>query len=124
MAMIWLSVHLVGVAIAFLLIISRKEDTDYKSMLLMAIACCLVTLVTKCFYIMGGSLETMLVLGKIEYLGKCFANFFALLFILKWEKIKLPDWLINLLFLANLSFFILISGNAPSVLSGILACSV
>ena len=55
MAMIWLSVHLVGVAIAFLLmfIISRKEDTDYKSMLLMAIACCLVTLVTKCFYIMG-----------------------------------------------------------------------
>ena len=111
MAMIWLSVHLVGVAIAFLLmfIISRKEDTDYKSMLLMAIACCLVTLVTKCFYIMGGSLETMLVLGKIEYLGKCFANFFALLFILKWEKIKLPDWLINLLFLANLSFFILIS---------------
>ena len=50
MAMIWLSVHLVGVAIAFLLmfIISRKEDTDYKSMLLMAIACCLVTLVTKC----------------------------------------------------------------------------
>lgn len=91
----------------------------------MAIACCLVTLVTKCFYIMGGSLETMLVLGKIEYLGKCFANFFALLFILKWEKIKLPDWLINLLFGQSfLFYFDQYCGNAPSVLSGILACSV
>ena len=111
MAIVWLALHIIGAGIAFFLmfVIARKEDTDYKSMLLMAIACCLVTLVTKSFYIIGGSLETMLVVGKLEYLGKCFANFFALLFILKWEKIKLPNWFVNLLFLINLCFFALVS---------------
>lgn len=78
----WLALHLFGVVVAFalLLIVSRKEDTSYKSELILTIACCLVTLTSKSFYIMGGSKETLLALGKLEYLGKCFGNFCALMF--------------------------------------------
>ena len=64
----WLSLHLFGVFIIFalLVIVAQKEDTTYKSELLLTIACCLVTLVAKSIYIVGGSRETLLTIGKME----------------------------------------------------------
>lgn len=66
----WFILHMFGVFIAFslLVIVSQKEDTNYKSELLLTIACCLVALVAKCIYIVGGQEETLLILGKMEYL--------------------------------------------------------
>ena len=107
----WLILHLFGVFIAFalLVIISRKEDTTYKSELLLTIACCLVTLVAKSIYIVGGSKETLLAIGKLEYLGKCFANYCALLFIIRWRNLKIPKWFVHLLLAINCAFYILIA---------------
>lgn len=111
MAISWFALHIFGVLIAFalLVIVSRKEDTDYKSDLILAIACCLVALVSKCIYIMGGSEETLVALGKMEYLGKCFANYCALMFMLKWQKARIPKWMTNSLLLINVVFYVMIA---------------
>ena len=94
MAMEWLAIHIFGVFIAFglLVIVARKEDTEYKSELLLTIACCLVTLVAKSIYIVGGSKEALIAVGKLEYLGKCFANFFLVAFIIQYCNIKTHKW--------------------------------
>ena len=107
----WLTLHIFGVfvTIALLLIVSQKEDTNYKSELLLTIACCLVTLVAKSIYIVGGSEETLLAIGKLEYLGKCFANFCVLLFILHWRNVKIPQWFIYSLLTVNIGFYIIIA---------------
>ena len=107
----WLSLHLFGVFITFalLVIVSQKEDATYKSELLLTIACCLVTLVAKSIYIVGGSRQTLLTIGKLEYLGKSFANYCALMFILRWQNIKIPKWFINTLLFINCAFYILIA---------------
>lgn len=111
MAIGWLALHILGVFIAFalLIIIFRKEDTNYKTELILAIACCLVTLIAKSLYIIGGSEETMLALGKLEYLGKCFANYCALMFILRWNQTRVPKWAGDLLLTINVAFYILIA---------------
>ena len=107
----WLSLHIFGVfvTIALLLILSQKEDTNYKSELLLTIGCCLVTLVAKSIYIIGGSEETLLAIGKLEYLGKCFANFCVLLFILRWRNVRIPQWFIYSLLTINIGFYIIIA---------------
>lgn len=107
----WLTLHLFGVFITFVLlvIVAQKEDTTYKSELLLTIACCLVTLVAKSIYIVGGSRETLLAIGKMEYLGKCFANYCALMFILRWRNLKIPKWFVHSLLFINCAFYILIA---------------
>lgn len=107
----WLALHMFGVLVAFILlvIVFKKEDTNYKSELILTIVCCLVTLVAKCTYIVGGQTETMVVIGKMEYLGKCFANFCALMFILRWRNINVPQWFTHTLLAINVAFYILIA---------------
>lgn len=110
-AIAWLSLHIFGifVTIFLLIIISNKEDINYKSELLLTIACCLVTLVSKSIYIVGGSEETLLAIGKIEYLGKCFANYCVLLFMLRWRNLKFPKFFTYLLLFINIGFYIIIA---------------
>lgn len=107
----WLALHIFGVLVAFalLVIIFRKEDTNYKGELILTIACCLVTLVAKSIYIVGGQKETMVVIGKMEYLGKCFGNFCALMFMIRWKNIKIPQWAIHLLLVVNMGFYVMIA---------------
>lgn len=107
----WLTLHMFGVFISFalLVIISQKEDTTYKSELLLTIACCLVTLVAKTIYIVGGGTETLLTIGKLEYLGKCFANYCALMFIMRWRNLRISKWFIHSLLVINCAFYILIA---------------
>lgn len=78
----WFVIHLFGVFITFVLlvIVVSKDDPSYKSELSLTIACCLVALVAKSIYIAGGSEEMLVAVGKMEYLGKSFANYCALLF--------------------------------------------
>ena len=107
----WLLLHIFGVLVAFalLVIVFQKEDTNYKGELILTIACCLVTLVAKSIYIVGGQKETMVVIGKMEYLGKCFGNFCALMFMIRWKNIKIPQWLIHLLLVVNMGFYVMIA---------------
>ena len=107
----WLALHMFGVFISFalLVIISQKEDATYKSELLLTIACCLVALVAKTIYIVGGGKETLLTIGKLEYLGKCFANYCALMFIMRWRNLRIPKWFIHSLLVINCAFYILIA---------------
>ncbi len=107
----WLLLHIFGVLVAFdlLVIVFRKEDTNYRGELILTIACCLVTLVAKSIYIVGGQKETMVVIGKMEYLGKCFGNFCALMFMIRWKNIKIPQWVIHLLLVVNMGFYVMIA---------------
>lgn len=107
----WLLLHIFGVLVVFalLVIVFRKEDTNYKGELILTIACCLVTLVAKSIYIVGGQKETMVVIGKMEYLGKCFGNFCALMFMIRWKNIKIPQWVIHLLLVVNMGFYVMIA---------------
>lgn len=107
----WLLLHIFGVLVTFalLVIVFRKEDTNYKGELILTIACCLVTLVAKSIYIVGGQKETMVVIGKMEYLGKCFGNFCALMFMIRWKNIKIPQWVIHLLLVVNMGFYVMIA---------------
>ena len=107
----WLALHIFGVLVAFdlLVIVFRKEDTNYRGELILTIACCLVTLVAKSIYIVGGQKETMVVIGKMEYLGKCFGNFCALMFMIRWKNIKIPQWVIHLLLVVNMGFYVMIA---------------
>ncbi len=107
----WLALHIFGVLVAFalLVIVFQKEDTNYKGELILTIACCLVTLVAKSIYIVGGQKETMVVIGKMEYLGKCFGNFCALMFMIRWKNIKIPQWMIHLLLVVNMGFYVMIA---------------
>lgn len=111
MAAAWLALHIFGVfvALALLVIVCRKEDTNYKCELVLAFSCCLVTLVAKSFCIMGGDEETLLALGKLEYLGKCFANYCALMFLLRWKNGKVSQWFITGLLSLNIAFYMLIA---------------
>ena len=111
LAAAWLALHIFGVfvALALLVIVCRKEDTNYKCELVLAFSCCLVTLVAKSFYIMGGDEETLLALGKLEYLGKCFANYCALMFLLRWKNGKVSQWFITGLLSLNIAFCMLIA---------------
>mgnify|MGYP000869603515 FL=1 len=110
-AVLWLLLHIFGVLVAFdlLVIVFRKEDTNYRGELILTIACCLVTLVAKSIYIVGGQKETMVVIGKMEYLGKCFGNFCALMFMIRWKNIKIPQWVIHLLLVLNMGFYVMIA---------------
>ena len=110
-AVLWLLLHIFGVLVAFdlLVIVFRKEDTNYRGELILTIACCLVTLVAKSIYIVGGQKETMVVIGKMEYLGKCFGNFCALMFMIRWKNIKIPQWAIHLLLVVNMGFYVMIA---------------
>ena len=107
----WLLLHIFGVLVAFdlLVIVFRKEDTNYRGELILTIACCLVTLVAKSIYIAGGQKETLIVIGKMEYLGKCFGNFCALMFMIRWKNIKIPQWVIHLLLVVNMGFYVMIA---------------
>ena len=110
MSYAWLGIHVLGAIVCFILLIwvSGKEETDYKSTMVLSVGCCLVALVSRCLYILAVSMEALIVLAKMEYLGKCFVNFFALVFILKWKKISWPKWILNLMMLVNVISYIVI----------------
>ena len=110
MSYAWLGIHVLGAIVCFILLIwiSGKEETDYKSTMVLSVGCCLVAIISRCLYILADSLEALVVLAKMEYLGKCFVNFFALVFLLRWKKINWPKWILNLMLAVNVVAFSLI----------------
>lgn len=109
-AISWMALHIFGVLVTVYLlsVVSNKQDTNYKNELLLTVACCMVALVAKCIYIAGGSEETMIAIGKLEYLGKCFANFCILSFLIRWRNLQLPKGLMNSVLMLNMFFYAVI----------------
>lgn len=109
-AIVWMVLHIFGalVTVYLLSVVSSKQDTNYKCELLLTVACCMVALVAKCIYIAGGSKETMLAIGKLEYLGKGFANFCILSFLIRWRNLQLPRGLMNGILILNMFFYAVI----------------
>lgn len=91
---IWLGIHIFGVIIAFALLFSviSKQNLEYKAWLILTVVCCLMALTAKSLFIVADDFREMVVLAKLEYMGKCFANYYALLFILQYRRIKWPKW--------------------------------
>lgn len=110
MQMTWLCIHVFGVMVGFFLLVSilKQRESEYKSRLVMTTVCCLIALVSRCLFIMAQELREMIVLGKTEYCGKCFANFLALAFILSYYGIRWSRKLMLTLFGINLMMFMVI----------------
>ncbi len=105
---VWLCIHIFGVLVSFFLLASilKQKDSAYKNRLIMTVSCCLAALVARSLFIMAeADMRELLALGKAEYMGKCFANFLALTFILSYYKIRWPRRLMTALFGINLVFF-------------------
>lgn len=103
---IWLGLHVLGSFIVFLLlfVVMQKENTEYKSELILAACCCAVAMVARSFAIMTDSAEALIALAKMESLGKCFVCYFALLFLLKWRHVSWPRWVLDSMFTVNCVF--------------------
>ncbi len=110
MQLVWLGIHIVGVIVCLILLISvlRTKDTTYKSSLLMTVVCGIIIFAARCLYIQSDTLEGLLVSGKMEYLGKCYANFCLVAFIIQYCSIKTPKWFLGGLFFINSFMFALI----------------
>lgn len=104
MQMLWLCIHCLGAVVGFVLLLSilGKKDSEYKNGLLMIIVCCILILVSRSLAIMAADQRELLALGKMEYLGKCFATFCAIDFIVKYYRVQWPDWVMKVLFTVNL----------------------
>ncbi len=105
---VWLCIHIFGVLVSFFLLASilKQKDSGYKNRLIMTVSCCLIALVSRSLFITAGpDMRELIALGKTEYLGKCFANFLALSFVLSYYKIQWPRRLMLTLFGINLAFF-------------------
>lgn len=110
MAFIWLGLHIIGclVVVGFIFLVIDKESADFKNELLLTAACCMVSLVAKNLYLLAHSQEALMVLAKVEYLGKCFASYYAFLFLLKWRRVNFPKILQRIMFAINLIAFCII----------------
>lgn len=111
MPYIWLGLHIFGCLIVFVLlgIVIDKKDNEFKNELLLSVACCQIALVAKCLYIVSSVEEVLIVLAKMEYLGKCFAVFCALLFLIKWRQVNFPGVLLRAMYVVNVVAFALIA---------------
>ena len=107
MQMTWLCIHVFGVLVAFFLLASimGQRNSEYKIRLIMTTICCLIALIARSLFIMAEDMREMIVLVKTEYIGKCFANFLALTFILSYYRIQWNRKLIYALFGVNLTAF-------------------
>lgn len=107
----WFGIHVIGTIICFMLLIwvTKSNVTEYKSALTIAMACCLIALFSRCMYICADNLDTLLVLSKIEYLGKCYVNYCALVFIIKWKRVNCPKWLLNAMLFFNTVAYLIIA---------------
>ena len=99
MQLIWLGIHIVGVIVCFILLISvmRTREKAYKSPLLLTVVCGIIIFVARCLYIQADTMDALLAYGKMEYLGKCFANFCMVAFIILYCDIKTPKWFLGAL---------------------------
>ena len=110
MQMVWLCIHVFGVLAGFFLLASilKQRDSGYKSRLIMTIICCMIALVSRSLFIVAQDMREMIALGKMEYCGKCFANFLALTFVLAYYRIQWNrKWMLTL-FTVNLVMFMVI----------------
>ncbi len=110
MQMVWLCIHVLGAIVGFVLLFSvlDKKSAEYKSRLLIMIACSIVILVSRSLYIMATEQRELIALGKIEYLGKCFANLSALSFIIRYYKVKWSKKVLRVLLAINFVMCIII----------------
>ena len=111
---LWFGLHIVGLIamIALLYAIMQKRDCKYKTYMMFTILCGICALVGRCLYITSEDLSGLMVANKMEYLGKCFANYFALLFILDYRKIYCPKWITYMLFSINaFAYFLIITAE-------------
>ena len=106
----WLGIHCVAVVASVIMLatILSKKGNEYRNYLCLTSVCCIVALTSKCFGIVGVEYREMLIALKMEYLGKCFAIFFSLLFIIRFRNKKVPGWVIWILFFINSAMCVII----------------
>lgn len=102
-AVFWLVLHFAAVvaSVVMLDVVLSQKGNQYRMYLCMTSVCCIVALISKCFGLMGVEYREMLLALKMEYLGKCFANFFSLVFIIRFRNMKVPVWVTKVLFAIN-----------------------
>ena len=111
MQTIWLCIHVFGILVGFFLLISiilEQRPSAYKSKLLMILICCLLALVSRSLFIVAQDLRELIVLCKMEYVGKSFASLLVLTFVLSFYRVNLPHKVIYVFFGINLALLAVI----------------
>ncbi len=110
MQMMWLVIHIIGAIISMILLFSivDQKDSGYKNRLFLAVICCVIIFVSRCLFIMATDESELLATGKLEYLGKCFANFFMLAFVVEYYKVKWPKKVLYAMLAVNFIVFVFI----------------
>ncbi len=107
---VWLGIHIIGVIVCFVLLVSvlKTKDTVFKSSLILTVVCGIIIFIARCLYIQSDTQDELLAFGKMEYLGKCFANFFLVAFIIQYCNIKTHKWFLECLGFVNILAYVLI----------------
>lgn len=108
---VWLGIHVIGVLISGYLLyrVASESVEEYKSGLQLMVACSVVVLVAHTMYILSsGSVKELITIEKMEYLGKCFATYYCIMFILRYRGVKWPKFLTDVMFLINLAAYIFV----------------
>ena len=100
---LWLGAHVFGLACTVFLsyVLMQKRKGEFRSFLLMSVLCCITALTGKCFGIMAQNSRELLLALKMEYLGKCFVNFSALVFIVRYSGMQLRKWIFLIFYFVN-----------------------
>ncbi len=110
MQYVWLGINIAGIFISIALMIAiylRTESKEYTP-LLMAVCCALIITLSRSFCLVSCDINEMLTLAKTEYLGKCYAIFFSILFLERWKNIRFSPKLMGTLFAINTAALALI----------------
>ena len=67
MSYAWLGIHILGAIVCFILLIwvAGKEETDFKSTMVLSVGCCFIALISRCLYILADSLEALVLAAKM-----------------------------------------------------------
>ena len=100
---LWFGIHLLGTlsSIFLLYIVLKQKNNKYTYLLAMPSVCTTLIMIARCFYITQTSESALLLTAKLEYIGKCYVNCCALLFVVRFLSLKYPRYLFHGLFLLN-----------------------
>ena len=100
---LWFGIHLLGTlaSIFLLYVVLKQKNNKYGYLLILTTICATFSMIARCFYITQTSGDGLLLAAKMEYLGKCYVNCFALLFVVRFLNLKCPNSIFRALFLMN-----------------------
>lgn len=113
MTLVWSIIYTVQsvLIVATMFKIFWMNNSEYRPFLMLALFCAGLIQVSKIAGITAPTYDGYFQASKIEYLGKSFSCAFSISFITKFYKIKVPKWLLVVVYTISVGFFFIILFN-------------